>query len=453
MLLAMLSPVGFTDEATIDLGVVHYSDAPKTWILDVPENIVKVEIGLYGKGQTQINKYAGWNGYMKLNGNYIWRMLGLDSSGVAIIEDSILGQNVSELSGRSSWIDITGVVEPGENTLTYYHYTGGGGAGVKVHMMTSGDTDYSGENEPASKDEILKQTGYTIDIISSELGYFATTIKGRLTNQGRGVGNVQIGVEDPLKSMSLLGPFTDDYGYFTYLTNPYVNYQAAEEFLFAYGDAQEPYVIAQRFTQFKPEVYKLEENKVYENLSVTRKTNIEVYQKAVNGTAVVETLSDYEVKTVQQDLMEIMIESNLVNKVATGMEIVDWAGSVGMCAKGIVAAGPTGGASTVVCAPLGVKLVNEGVDVSTDILVDGGYISGESAKLIDEASNTATSCISITDPIDTASCLGAIVSGGLHVVSYELETNYYGQDAVVVKLSKEISGAVDYALVIVDIFN
>jgi len=442
------SNVVFADESIIDLGVVHYSQAPKTWTFEVPDNIEKVEVGIYGKGQTQINKYAGWNGSMKLNGAYLWKMTGLDSSGVAIIEDYVLGATMQELSGRNKWQDITTVVRSGENTLTYYHYTDGDGAGVKIRMTTK-----AGITESTEVSEITSQTGYDIQIISVDLRYFETIFNGRLTHENRGVSNVQLGIEDPLKKMSLMGPMTDENGFFTYTTNPHTEYRSAEAFLFAYQDAQTPYVIAERFTSYELVVKNLDDNDVYSALSDSRKENIQIYQKIENELMNQGTLSVYETAVARNDLMDIMLDDALAEKVSAGMELVDWAGSVGMCAKGIVASGPTAGASVVGCAPLGVKLVNEGVDVSTDILVDKGYITGETAKLIDETSNTATSCISITDPIDTASCLGAVVSGGLHIVSYELENNDYGQPAVVVKLSKTVSGAVDYALVIVNVLN
>ncbi len=449
---------GFTmaDEAVIDFGVVHYSDAPMTWIVDVPDNIISVEVGLYGSGQTQVNKYGGWNGYMKLNGSYIWRMLGLDSSGVARIEDSTLGQTVSEISGRRAWMDITSLVKPGENTLTYYHYTGGSGVGVKVKMATSASTLTSVNTENQDVDDVssdMKLTGYSIDIHSVDLGYFETVFTGSVTQNGTPVANVQVGVEDPLMLMSLMGPTTNGNGQFTYRTLPYENYRSADEFLFAFGDAVEPYIIAQRFMSYDRKVYNLEDNDVYISLSELRKENVQVYQQISNGMVPEGTLSVYNLNQAKQDVVDIMIDSSLSEVVSSGMDIADWAGSVGMCAKGVLATGVSSGVSAAGCAPLGVKLVNEGVDISTDILVDNGYLSGSAANFIDEASATATSCISITDPIDTASCLSAVASGGLHVISYELENNDYGQSAVVVKLSKRVSGTVDYALVIIDTFN
>lgn len=441
----------FADEAVIDFGVVHYSDAPMTWIIDVPDNAVRVEVGIYGSGQSQVNKYGGWNGYMKLNGSYIWRMTGLDSSGVAIIEDSALGRTVDELSGRNAWIDITGMVSPGENTLTYYHYTGGPGAGVKVRMATSDEPVYQAEE---GTENVSSQAVYDIEITNVDLTYFSTIFTGTITQNGQPVGHAQLGVEDPFKGMSLMGPTTDGNGNFTYATNPRSSYWDTDAFLFTYGDAAEPYIVSQIFSSYEQVVYKLEDNDVYANLTDSRKENLFVYQQIENGTLTNSTMSGYDYNIAKQDMMDIMIDGSLTDYVSTGMDIADWAGSVGMCAKGVAAAGVTGGSTAAVgCAPLGVKLVNEGVDVSTDILVDYGYISGSSANLIDEASSTVTSCISVTDPIDTASCLGAIASGTLHVVSYELEHNDYGQPAVVVKVSKTLSGTVDYALVIIDTLN
>jgi hypothetical protein len=433
--------MNFADERTVDLGRLHYSDAPKTWHVDIPEDATRVEIAMYDKDINQVNRYGGWNGYLKLNGSFLWKMEGLNSEKIALISDYVQGQSVLETTGRKKWLDISSLVKKGKNSITYFHYTGGDGIGV-VLRITKGKT--SSDNVDSMKPE------YEISIVSCDLRYFETIFLGRLTKNGIPVSNVQIGIEDPLRRFSTLSQRTDESGYFTYSTNPYSDYRKGEVFLFVYGDEQRPYIIAEKFSKYKVVDQDILRNKEYTKLNDIRKNNIQTYQKIVNGTVSVDKLSMVGLETAQKDVMNIMIDSALSEKVSAGMEIVDWAGSVGMCGKGIVAAGPSGGLSTAACAPLGIKLVNEGVDFSTDILLEKGIISGRSAQIIDNTSSTATSCISISQPIDTASCLGAVASGTLRIVSYELENNDYGQPAVVVKLAKRTSDVVDYALVIVE---
>ncbi|MFZ2410848.1 MAG: hypothetical protein WAW23_04680, partial [Candidatus Methanoperedens sp.] len=120
-----------------DLGVVLYTQAPKTWTIDVPQNFNKVEIGVYAKGQTDVNRYGGWNGYLKLNGQYVWKFVRHDTKLGGIIYDYINGAEVLETTGRGQWLDVTGKISAGGNTVTFYHYTGGDGIGVKVRIYTT----------------------------------------------------------------------------------------------------------------------------------------------------------------------------------------------------------------------------------------------------------------------------------------------------------------------------
>lgn len=441
-ILNILISYDYGDTIEKDFGIIHYSEAPKSFKINIPEDAKKVEIGVYGKDNTLVNKYGGWNAYMKLNGNYLWRMVGLDSNKVAIIEDYVLNASVEETSGRNKWQDISDLVQRGDNEITFFHYTGGDGIGVKVRIETASSIKETNNS--------IVEADYNISILSCDLRYFETIIKGKVTKNGRPVANIQIGVEDPLKKMSLIGPITDSYGNFEYRTEAYVDYRSGKCFLFFCGNTQMPYVIAERFTKYERVVESLEDNDVYTGLSDVRQNNVQLYQEIINGTKEVNSLSAYDTRRAKEDILDIMIDSALGEKVSSGMEIVDWAGSFGVCAEGMIASAPTGGVSMVQCAPLGIKLVGEGIDVSTDILVKKGLISGSSANVIDNVSSTAISCISVTDPLDSASCIGEIVSGGLHIVSYELENNDYGQAAVIIKLSKKASNVVDYGLVIID---
>ncbi len=117
-----------------DLGNVTYSQAPKTWTINVPENFAKVEVAHYSYGTDEQRKYSGWNGSLKVNGKYAWKFVRFDSKLGGIVHDYVKGENVRETTGRGAYLDITSMVTPGENTITYYHFTEGPGIGVKIRI-------------------------------------------------------------------------------------------------------------------------------------------------------------------------------------------------------------------------------------------------------------------------------------------------------------------------------
>lgn len=117
-----------------DLGVILYSQAPKTWTINVPDNFYKVEIAIYSKGKDEANKYGGWAAYLQINNNYVWKFVRFDKEIGGIIHDYILGRDVMEVSGRGQYLDITSMIKAGTNTITYYHFTEGPGLGVKYRI-------------------------------------------------------------------------------------------------------------------------------------------------------------------------------------------------------------------------------------------------------------------------------------------------------------------------------
>jgi hypothetical protein len=117
-----------------DLGTVTYSQAPKTWTINMPADFAKVEVAHYSYGKDEQNKYVGWNGSLKVNGKYVWKFVRFDSKLGGIVHDYVKGEDVREVTGRGAYLDITSMVKPGKNTITYYHYTEGPGIGVKVRI-------------------------------------------------------------------------------------------------------------------------------------------------------------------------------------------------------------------------------------------------------------------------------------------------------------------------------
>lgn len=143
IVISLLIPVAQAQEHGVietDLGVVHYTQAPKTWTINVPQNFNKVEVAHYSAGKIEANKYMGWNGYLKLNGQYVWEFVRFDATLGGIIYDYIAGMEVRESTGRGLWLDVTGRISAGSNTITYYHYTEGNGIGVKVRIYTTATT-------------------------------------------------------------------------------------------------------------------------------------------------------------------------------------------------------------------------------------------------------------------------------------------------------------------------
>ena len=116
-----------------------------SWTVTIPSNFTKVEITHYAYGSAStIRKYMGWNGYLKVNGEYIWKFNSYSSSTGGLIQDYTLGQEVNETSGHGFWIDATEFFDAGSNALAFYHFNEGDGIGTKVRV-TTGTAPYCGD--------------------------------------------------------------------------------------------------------------------------------------------------------------------------------------------------------------------------------------------------------------------------------------------------------------------
>ncbi|MBW1712591.1 MAG: hypothetical protein JRJ59_05555 [Deltaproteobacteria bacterium] len=116
------------------LGVIRASQAPKTWTLNIPQDFSKLELAVYGKGKNETNSFGGWKAWLKVNGKYAWKFIGYDNKHGGKIKNYLSGRRVWEKSGKGRWLDVTKLVRPGRNKITYYHYTGGSGVGVKMRL-------------------------------------------------------------------------------------------------------------------------------------------------------------------------------------------------------------------------------------------------------------------------------------------------------------------------------
>ena len=120
-------------EGENDLGLISYTEAPKTWTINL-DNFQKVEVGIYNSARSSPSRYGGYMAYLKINGEKIW-----EHTGGSNIRDYVMGTTVSESAYRDQYYDLTSKFHSGENTITYYHYTGDGKHGIKVRL-TKGAT-------------------------------------------------------------------------------------------------------------------------------------------------------------------------------------------------------------------------------------------------------------------------------------------------------------------------
>ncbi len=127
-------PQGKSQAIVKDLGVVHYTKAPKTWTLDVPRDFQKVEVGHYGKGKDEVHQFGGWNAWVKVNGEFAYKWVRFDKEIGSTYHNYIISEDVDQHSGDDKYLDITSMIKTGKNTITYYHYTEGDGIGIKLKI-------------------------------------------------------------------------------------------------------------------------------------------------------------------------------------------------------------------------------------------------------------------------------------------------------------------------------
>jgi len=72
--------------------------------------------------------------WLKVNGKYAWKFTRFDQKLGHFVHDYLQGKEIRGNIGKDSYCDITSMVTPGKNTITYYHYTEGPGLGVKVRI-------------------------------------------------------------------------------------------------------------------------------------------------------------------------------------------------------------------------------------------------------------------------------------------------------------------------------
>jgi hypothetical protein len=112
------------------------SEAPRTWTTTLPEDFTRVEITSYSAGDVEgVNAYGGWKAWLKVNGITIYDWVRYEEGNDAVYHNYIFDEVVYGRTGRGEFLDITRFVVPGDNKITFYHYTEGDGVGIKIRVL------------------------------------------------------------------------------------------------------------------------------------------------------------------------------------------------------------------------------------------------------------------------------------------------------------------------------
>ena len=176
--LVLLFPVNYiysqeesSDSEIFDTGrLIPFSDCPFDFIINVEDNFTKVEIQHYGQDGS-VDKFGGWKAWLEVNGDLVYEWLSWDSEIGAEWYDYTEQSYYYDNESRPDYTDITDYIHPGENIITFYHYTEGPGAGiiVKVYYRAKQEEEsYDYEEEDLVLDEGLEEDLYVEEEIPQE---------------------------------------------------------------------------------------------------------------------------------------------------------------------------------------------------------------------------------------------------------------------------------------------
>jgi len=124
--------------------------AERTWTVTIPSNVSSVTVSIYGiDGEyDRLYKYCA-DGRMKVNGELIWEDIGSLIHGKTSVHDHLLGEDVDfDGEALTGSVDITSLIDEGENTITFYH-TNADGLGVEVQyyeIIAQGEGPWTGRS-------------------------------------------------------------------------------------------------------------------------------------------------------------------------------------------------------------------------------------------------------------------------------------------------------------------
>ncbi len=150
--------------------MIPYSDCPFDFIIDVGDNFTKVEIQHYGQDGS-VDKFGGWKAWLEVNGDLVYEWLSWDSDIGAEWYDYTEQSYYYDNESRPDYTDITDYIHPGENIVTFYHYTEGPGSGIIVKVYYGAkqeEESYDYEEEDLVLDEGLEEDLYVEEEVPQE---------------------------------------------------------------------------------------------------------------------------------------------------------------------------------------------------------------------------------------------------------------------------------------------
>lgn len=157
-LVSAQSYIDYTEgDDTLDLGLISYTDAPESWNIELGD-YDEVGVGIYTSARAEPRMYAGYSGYLEVNGEKVWEHTGGSD------KVRVLGEEISDYNKENNrYFDVTSYVSAGRNTITYYHYTGDGQHGPKVTVHGGTASLWGEEIEEGAVEEVEEAVVYCTD--------------------------------------------------------------------------------------------------------------------------------------------------------------------------------------------------------------------------------------------------------------------------------------------------
>jgi hypothetical protein len=132
--------------------LIPYYECPYSYTIDVRDGFTKVEILHYGE-DGEFHKFGGWKAYLEVNGTRIYEWVSF-TEGEGSYWYDFTDQTYYDDHPANEYTDITKYIQAGENTITFYHFTEGPGAGVIVKVYYGS----TGEEETYTEETIQEET-------------------------------------------------------------------------------------------------------------------------------------------------------------------------------------------------------------------------------------------------------------------------------------------------------
>lgn len=113
--------------------LIPYYDCPYEFKFNIGENFSRVEV-LHYNDEGDTFKYGGWMSWLEVNGSLVYEWIEFKEGIDSIWYDHTQEESFYGIDDPDDFSDITDYIHPGENIITYYHYTEGAGAGIIVRV-------------------------------------------------------------------------------------------------------------------------------------------------------------------------------------------------------------------------------------------------------------------------------------------------------------------------------